>query len=276
MLVVLSACSTLRLGYQNGPQLAWWWIDGYLDFRGEQVPPAKEAIARWFDWHRETQLVDYAALLGAVRAQASANLSAEAVCRINGELRAKLRPAVDRLLALAADWAPRLSSAQLDRLEQKLAEGNREAREQVAQSDRADRARTALERAVKLAERFYGDLAEAQHRAIAEGVSRSPFDPELWLSEREARQRETLAALRRLVAERATPAQAHAVLLRLADESQRSRSPEQRAYRQRLQDSDCALTAAVHNAAGELQRRRLRERLEGWENDLRALAAPEN
>ena len=42
-LLLLSGCSALRLGYNNGPQLAWWWLDNYVDFSSEQAPPAKRA-----------------------------------------------------------------------------------------------------------------------------------------------------------------------------------------------------------------------------------------
>ena len=64
----MAGCSAIRLGYANGPQLAWWWLDGYVDFSSEQTPAAKQAIDRWFDWHRNTQLTDYAALLASTQA----------------------------------------------------------------------------------------------------------------------------------------------------------------------------------------------------------------
>ena len=44
LLPALSGCSALRLGYANGPQLAWWWIDGYFDFSREQAPQVKQAL----------------------------------------------------------------------------------------------------------------------------------------------------------------------------------------------------------------------------------------
>jgi hypothetical protein len=64
----MAGCSAIRLGYANGPQLAWWWLDGYVDFSRDQTPAAKQAIDRWFDWHRNTQLADYAALLASTQA----------------------------------------------------------------------------------------------------------------------------------------------------------------------------------------------------------------
>lgn len=38
LLVSLSGCSMVRLSYDQGPRLAWWWLDGYVDFSREQKP----------------------------------------------------------------------------------------------------------------------------------------------------------------------------------------------------------------------------------------------
>ena len=32
LLLLLSGCSMVRLSYDQGPRLAWWWLDGYVDF----------------------------------------------------------------------------------------------------------------------------------------------------------------------------------------------------------------------------------------------------
>ena len=69
---LLAGCSALRLGYDQGPTLAWWWLDGYVDFRSEQAPRAKEAIRQWFAWHRTAQLPGHAAWLAAVRGRIGA------------------------------------------------------------------------------------------------------------------------------------------------------------------------------------------------------------
>ncbi len=30
----LSACSAIKIGYNNLPELSYWWLDGYVDFDG--------------------------------------------------------------------------------------------------------------------------------------------------------------------------------------------------------------------------------------------------
>jgi len=275
--VLLVGCSSLRLGYNNGPQLAWWWLDGYVDFSREQAPQVKQGIDRWFEWHRATQLGDYAALLAGARDEVLVDTTAARACRWQAQLRDAIDPALERALELAADLLPGLGEAQLRHLEQRYAKGNDEMRDDFLQADLALRARESVKRTVERAERLYGSLAEAQKLVIAEGVAASPFDPELWLADRERRQRDTLQVLRRLLADRADRAdrdQRLAALRTLVARAEMSPDREYRAYQQRLAEYNCAFAARIHNATTPAQRRQAQRTLQGWEQDLRALMAP--
>ena len=272
--VLLAGCSSLRLGYNNGQQLAWWWLDGYVDFSREQVPQVKQGIDRWFEWHRATQLGAYAVLLAGVRAEVLADTTPARACRWQAQLRDALEPALDRALELGADLLPGLGEAQLRHLEQRYAKGNDEMRSEFLQPDLALRARESVKRTVERAERLYGSLADAQRLVIAEGVAASPFDPELWLAERERRQRDTLQVLRRLLADRADRDQRLAALRTLVARAEISPDREYRAYQQRLAEYNCAFAARIHNATTAAQRRQAQQTLQGWEQDLRALMTP--
>ena len=89
--VVLGGCSALRVAYNTGPQLAWWWLDGYVDFSREQTPQVKASIDRWFEWHRQTQLPGYAALLAAAQTRITEPLAPAAACQWNSRLADALR-----------------------------------------------------------------------------------------------------------------------------------------------------------------------------------------
>jgi len=113
-----------------------------------------------------------------------------------------------------------------------------------------------------------------QKRVIVAGVAASPFDPELWLAERQRRQRDTLAILRELLATRADRDQRLAGLRTLALRVERSPDPDYRAYQARLAEYNCGFAARIHTATTPEQRRQARDTLKGWEADLRALTAP--
>ncbi|MFN5165490.1 MAG: DUF6279 family lipoprotein [Pseudomonadota bacterium] len=268
---LLAGCGALRLGYGNGPQLAWWWLDGYLDVTSAHAPAVKSAIARWFDWHRASELPKTVAFLGGVAAQMTEPTTPAQAAHLGEQARALADPALDRALLLGAEVLPGLGEAQLRHLEQRYAKNLEELRSEFAQADPTERRRAAEKRATERFERVYGRLNEAQQRLVAEGLAASPFDPELWLAERRARQRDTVATLRRLLAERADADARTAALRMLAERGTASPDPAYRARQQRLVEHNCALTARVHNAATPAQRARARDTLRGWADDLRSL-----
>jgi Family of unknown function (DUF6279) len=270
---LLSGCTALRLGYNNGPQLAWWWLDGYVDFDRGQAPLARDAIDRWFEWHRPSQLPEYAAILASLQQAVMAPTTPAEVCRWQAAVRDKLEPAIDRALVHAAEVLPTLGEPQWQHIEQRYAKGMDEMRDEFLQPDPALRLKQSLKRTRERAEQFYGKLDEAQLQVIAAGVAASPFDARVWLNERQRRHRDTMQTLRRLVAEKADRDQRLAALRTLSERMERSSNPDYRAYQKKLADFNCNLAAQIHNAAAPAQRQRARDKLKGWEDDLRALVA---
>ena len=266
----MSGCSALRLGYANGPQLAWWWIDGYFDFSSEQSPQVRRTLEQWFEWHRATQLGDTASLLAAARQQVLEPTSAAAACQWQDRVREQLEPALARAIVDFSQLVPGLGEPQFKHLEQRYAKLNDEMRADFVQPDLAERQRQSIKRAAERAERIYGRLDTAQLRVITSGVIASPFSPERWLAERARRQRDALQTLRRLVAERAGPEQRVAALRALVQRTEHSPHSEYRAYQLKLAEYNCALAAQVHNATTAAQRQQARDNLQGWEQDLRS------
>ncbi|WP_304833685.1 DUF6279 family lipoprotein [Polaromonas sp.] len=271
---LLAGCSSVRLAYSNASQLGWWWLDGYFDFSREQAPQVKQALDGLFDWHRATQLPEHAALLARTQAPILEPTTPAQTCRWQAEVREQLEPLLQRALQLAAEQVPGLTEAQLRHLEQRYAKGIDEMRGDFLQDDPGERLTQSVKRAVERAERLYGRLDEAQRRLVRSGVIDSPFDPALWLKERQRRQREVLVTLRRLVAERADADQRLAALRMLLVQTERSPDPVYRAYQLKLGEYNCGFAARIHNATTPAQRLKARETLKGWEDDLRALMAP--
>lgn len=269
----MAGCSAIRLGYANGPQLVWWWLDGYMDFSREQTPATKQAIDRWFNWHRSAQLNEYAALLASTQAPILEPATAAQACRWQDRIRDRLEPALDRAITEFADLLPGLGEAQFKHLAQTYAKRNDEMRSNFLQPDPQTRLQEAIKRTVERAEQLYGSLEAEQLRVISAGVAASPFDPQAWATERQQRQQDTLQTLRRLVAERADRDTRVAALRALVARTERSPEADYRAYQVKLAQYNCGFAAQIHNATTAAQRLNARDRLKGWEEDLRALAA---
>ncbi len=267
----LGGCSSISLAYNNGPQLAWWWIDGYFDFNREQTPAVKQGLDQLFDWHRKTQLALYLPLLGAAQAQVTEPTTAALACRWQDQARELLEPTLERALNSATDVLPSLGEAQFKHLEKRYVKVLAEMRDDFLQPDLAERNQQSVKRALERAERLYGRLDEAQRRVITAGVAASPFDPELWWQERQRRQRDTVQTLRRLAADKADRDQRLAALRTLVARVERSPDAAYRAYQIKLADYNCAFAAQIHNATTLAQRKQARENLKDWETDLRQL-----
>ncbi len=269
--LALGGCTALRVAYNTGPQLAWWWLDGYVDFSSEQTPQVKASIDRWFEWHKQTQLPGYITLLASAQAQAEQPLTPAAACQWNTRITDALMPAVNRAVDHAADIVPGLGDAQLRHLEQRYAKNIEEMKSDYLQPDLAERRAAAMKRALTRAEQIYGRLDEPQRKVIAEGLASSPFDPQALMEERKRRQRDTLQTLRRLIADRADREQRVVALRGLVERSQHSPDASYRAYQQRVVEHNCAAVARLHNAATPAQRQRARATLKGYEGDVRAV-----
>ncbi len=269
----LGACSALRIGYSQAPDLAYWWLDGYVDFNGDQTPRVREALKQWFAWHRRTQLPDYAAQLARAQAELAADTTPARACEWQGEAIKRARTAWERALPAAAELVPTLTPQQIQHLERRYAKANDEFRDDFLQPDLRKRAERTLKRTIERAETFYGKLTDAQRVRIADTLPRSPFDPEAWFAERQMRQQSTLAMLRQFNGDGAAREPLLAALRSQADQMERSPREPYRRYAEHLNEFNCSFAASLHNSMTPAQRRHAVAKLAGWEGDLRALVA---
>ncbi len=278
--VLLVGCSVLRIGYSQAPTFAYWWIDGYVDLNDEQTPKLRDAIDRWFEWHRRVEMPRYAALLArAQREVMEPTLSTAQLCAWRDEAQRRLDAGLDEATPAFATLMLSLTPEQIRHMERKMAKDGDELKADFAQTDKAERAKGSFKRTLERYENLYGKLDDPQRAKLAQLLAASPFDAERWLAERERRNSGLVAMLKNVsTAGRDTSpaqaqAQAQAAVRVLAERALRSPRPEYRAYQERLSQENCALAAAMHNATTPAQRQYARDKLKGWEDDVRLIAA---
>jgi Family of unknown function (DUF6279) len=269
---LVSGCSVLRVAYSQAPDLAYWWLDGYVDFDDTQTPLARDALARWFAWHRRAQLPAIAEALSRVQVEILADTTPERACTWWAWLRERGLEAADRAVPATADLMIRLTPAQVRHLERRQEKANAEFRDEYLAAEPAERQRATVERAVERAETVYGRLEDAQRGRIAAIVATSPFDADTWFGERLLRQRDTVALLQRMVAERPAPEAAQAAVRAWVAHVERSPREAYRRYTERLTQFNCSFAASLHNSTTPAQRQAAAQKLRRWELDLRAVA----
>jgi hypothetical protein len=268
--MLLSGCATLRMGYNNGPTLAYWWLDRQAGFSREQAPLVREGIGRWFDWHRGTQLDGYAALLAEAQREILLPTTPEKVCAWTERVEALSLPAVEQALAIAAPLMPRLQPANLERVAERQARRQAELQREHLQPSADERRAASLKRTVDRYQRVYGRLNAEQRALLAAALADAPLDPEHWLAERERRNERTLTVLRAAAAPGLPEGERLAALRSIALPAPADAAAQAR--QQRVAAFQCELTARLHNSTTPAQRERAVRTLRGWEDDLRELA----
>ncbi|MEO8278253.1 MAG: DUF6279 family lipoprotein [Ideonella sp.] len=271
-MIALTGCSTaLRLGYNQGPTLALWWADRYVDFDSSQSTHVRSALNEWFSWHRKTQLEDLEGLARKAQAEASGSVTPGQICRWTDELSDRLMQAYEHAIPAIAEIAPTLHPDQLKKLERRFEKNNEDFRDEYLQPVAEDRLHESIKRTRKRAEDFYGPLNTSQQLLVRRWTAESPFDPELWLSERRARQQDILSSLRRWITEKSSPDTVRNGLRALGQNVRQSSRENYRSYQKRLFDYNCAFMAEFHNATTPTQRQRLHDKLRKYEVDLHSL-----
>ena len=273
LLLSCAGCSTVRLTYNQGPTLAYWWLDTQLDLDAGQREPVQDAIGRWFDWHRATQLPALADWLDDVQRLAADKVTPAQVCATWATLQQRLLDWYDHVLPDLAAPAKTLTAAQIDHLAQRYAKDLKKLERDYVQPDPAERRKAQLERTVERLENIYGELSVAQKRQIAGALAESPFNAGRWVDERRQRQRDIVEMLRRIAAERPDDAMTVALLRRLGEQAIASPRPAYRAHFERVMQSNCGFIATMHNGISDAQRRHALQTLRDWQDDARALAA---
>lgn len=271
LFVALAGCSAIRFAYNQAPDLVYWWLDGYVDFDGEQTPAARQAINQWFEWHRNTQLADYTTLLVKMQDEVQQPTSAAQVCRWWDDIQKRRDLLLDHAALRLAPVALMLQPGQLENIEERYAKTNKDFRKEYLQEDLQDRRKAAQKRVVERSETLYGRVEGAQRELIARQLAGSPFDPQRWYNERRRRQQDVLQTLRQLQASKATVEQAQPALRALGQRLVHSPDESYRRYMAQLTAYNCEFAAQLHNTTTPAQRRTAVGKLKGWEEDLRAL-----
>ena len=271
----LVGCSAIKLAYNNLPDIAYWWIDGYVDMNETQTLQMRADLARLHDWHRTQEMPKIADFLRDMQRTAPADTTAQDVCNLYEVVRVRLDAVITQAEPGAVALAMALRPGQITHIEGRFDKGNAEWRRDWASGERAERLDKRLKASVERVEQFYGTLDDKQRAVLQTAVARSGFNPERSYAERQRRQQDLLQILRALGTAngaQTTVAQATAALRGYRERLLRSPDPLYRAYSEAAIQENCQTYAQLHNSTTAPQRARAVARLAGYERDAREVA----
>lgn len=267
-----SGCSTVNFAYTAAPTALSFMADGYLDLDSEQASVLKDRLIATREWLRTTQMAAFSRFLAEVSARTTGTVNVEDVAWAVAEARKRWNVVAERLAAEIADLAPLLGPENLAAVRKKQAKSNAEYLKDFAGQSPDKRLRRRVGRIREEAERWYGDLDDAQMERIRVLVAAIPANYPLVIEDRRRRQAEFAGALGAAAEKGADKEAVRRRFTQLLTSWDNGRTPAYQAFAAQYQAQSHRLTVEIVNMATPAQRETLKRRAQRWVDDLAALA----
>jgi hypothetical protein len=269
--LLLPGCSSVKLAYNNAPDIGYWWLDSYLDFNSEQSLKVRANLNTLQTWHRQNELPAYVNTLEKLQRLAPANVSPAQLCEVYADVKPRLQALLNQAEPSLVALVPTLSAGQIQHLARQLEKRRQKWREEWLDGTPQERSARRVKQWVDRAEGFYGALDEPQLATLRTSVSGALFDANTYYRESQRRHQDTLNTLRQLQASPPGAASVKASLLALLNRSLDSPDTAYRLYAEKITQENCKIMASLHNSSTPAQRLKLMDTLRDYANDARTL-----
>jgi hypothetical protein len=264
--LVLAACSMVRLGYSQLPELSHWWLDSYLDLDASQSSVLKADLIALHTWHRQQELVWLAQTLSQLESRALQDTTPAALCQTTEAVRQHLDLLTEQSVPMFTRLATSLKPGQLDHLQRQLAKRRQDWQDEWHEAD-ADNRRA--DRLIERTEQFYGRLDAGQKARLRASLAADPPDEQQMANDMRARHQDIEQTARKFAGGNVTSGDAATEMRALLDRLMR---PSDAARGARRQQAQCKVFAELHNSATATQRQKLAATLRAYAGDAQAMS----
>jgi len=274
LMVIVTGCSSVKLAYNNGDTLLYWWLNAYLDLDSDQASEVKKDIDDLFNWHRKTQLKTYVQLLETAKRQLAGNLTQADLLADYKEAKTRTELLAQRALPELTELAMTIKPDQLEQMEKKFKKNNETYRKKFMTGSVEERQKQRYKKSMEQLELWFGNFSRDQEAQLRKASDARPLDNQIWLDERIRRQQKILAALRKVHAEKLNKEATGALMQGLVrDIFERMESPERKAFFDTYIDSTTQFILTATRIATPEQKAHAQKRMQGWIEDFNTLAA---
>lgn len=273
MLVVVAGCSSLRLAYNNGDTVLYWWLNAYVDLDRDQKNWVREDIDKLFDWHRKTQLKDYVEILRKGQKQVQGNVTQAELLADYDEIKSRTQSLLLKAAPDLADLARSLKPEQIAQMEKKFKSNNDDYRKKFLTGDQEKRQQLRYKKSMEQFELWFGSFSREQEAAIRKASDARPLDNEIWLDERSRRQRNVLTLVQKVQNEKLSKEATVALINTLIKDSfERLEHSERKPFFDAFENSTAQMVLTVIKIATPAQKEHAVKRMQGWIDDFNSLA----
>lgn len=273
LLVIMAGCSGLRLAYNNGDTVLYWWLNAYVDLDRDQKGWVRDDIDKLFDWHRKTQLKDYVEILRTGQNQLQGNITQADLMADYSEIKHRTQALLLKAAPELADLARSLKPEQIAQMEKKFKSNNDDYRKKYLSGDQEKRQQLRYKKAMEQFELWFGSFSREQEAQIRKASDARPLNNEIWLDERMRRQQNVLNLVKKVQADKLGKEATTALITTLIRDSfERLEHSERKAFFDAYEASTAQMVLTVIKIATPAQKAHAVKRMQGWIDDFTSLA----
>jgi hypothetical protein len=262
------------IGYDFAPTLLTRQVDKFIPLRADQRQLVDQHFRQLHGWHRASQLPAYATTLTELDDRFRSQVDVNAVKAVRDRVPAIWAPVAERLAEPMADLLLTIDASQIEESRKRFAVANKKMRADYASANPKEREAARVKRYIERAEFFLGSLSAAQEQEIKRMALALPPNEDLWMEEREARQKRFIELAERVLRERPSKAEAARWSGEFLSGLWVSQDPQRRQALERATAAADQITLRVFEQANEPQRRFLSEKLRSYARDVLQWSKP--
>ncbi|HUX91054.1 MAG TPA: DUF6279 family lipoprotein [Gallionellaceae bacterium] len=255
LLLPLSGCGIISIGYNYADAYLRYSINSYASFNDEQKSTIKKEVNDFMLWHRANMLPEYVSFLQELRktAQSGATLTKEDVARFRSEVRTLYIKTLQPTVRPAALLLSSVKPAQIEELASSFAKENNKQKDKELSGSLDEQMRKRSQRTIDFIENLVGGFSDKQLEKVRDMNRRLPFATGLYIRLREDNQARLIELLQSKMGAEDIAAFLSAWLVT----PEAGRSPDEQSTLLAFENASDEITASVYAMLTDRQKKTL-------------------
>jgi hypothetical protein len=271
LVLLITACSTVRFAYNQGDTLIRWWIDDHIGLTAEQEVLTRELLEQQFWWHRTEQLAEVSKTLEQLRRQLHRPLSTQEVSQFSDDLKKFIYAIAKKSTPDAAKIFVTLQNNQIEKMQKRMQKGNEKFAKEWLPPSAEKQNKVRADKVIDRVEWLFGTINKEQEEKIRQHIKNNPLDMNMVYQERLRRQNDLIKIVRTIHQNKLNQQQAEELLTVYMKNFEYGTTKEQQDFGKKRAAIGVQLSSFITHTMNDEQRKYASGRVETWALDVQEL-----
>jgi hypothetical protein len=271
LVLLITACSTVRFAYNQGDTLIRWWIDDHIGLTAEQEVLTRELLEQQFWWHRTEQLAEVSKTLEQLRRQLHRPLSTQEVSQFSDDLKKFMYAIAKKSTPDAAKIFVTLQNNQIEKMQKRMQKGNEKFAKEWLPPSAEKQNKIRADKVIDRVEWLFGTINKEQEEKIRQHIKNNPLDMNMVYQERLRRQNDLIKIVKTIHQNKLNQQQAEELLTIYMKNFEYGTTKEQQDFGKKRAAIGIQLSSFITHTMNDEQRKYASGRVETWALDVQEL-----